>query len=206
MASRRTRSSSHGDERRAALLEAFSELLEERSFGEIGIEEITTRAGLSRPSFYFYFSNKAAAVGALVSEMVHEARDSSGRWLEDRESDPYDRVLPAIEAAVNRHREHAPLYVALADAAASDPNIAAVLEEAERTTVATIAAQLRDERAAGIATDGPDATPFVRALLGMNARALHYEARRVVQTGRGTPGLAKVLTEIWVRAFYGRAK
>jgi TetR/AcrR family transcriptional regulator, ethionamide resistance regulator len=206
MASRRTRSSSHGDERRAALLEAFAELLEEQSFAEVGIEEISTRAGLSRSSFYFYFPNKAMAVGALVSDMIQEAHDSSGRWLEDPGSDPYERVLPAIEAAVNRHREHAALYVALADAAATDPTIAAHLHDAEEKTGATVAAQLRAERAAGIATDGPDAKPYVRALIGMNSRALQDEARKVVETGRGTPGLAKVLTEIWVRAFYGNAK
>jgi len=206
MPARRTKNSTHGDERRTTLLAAFAELLEERPFAEIGVEEIASRAGLTRSAFYFYFPNKAAAVAALVGDLFEGAVDTSTRWIQDREGDPHERVLPAIEAAVNRRRTHSALYVAMADAAAADPEIGAVWASLGERVGAVVAAQLREERQTGVATDGPAAGPYVEALLGMMNRALDQEARRVQETGRGTPGLAKILTEVWVRALYGRAE
>src|SRR5689334_14926815 len=63
----------HGDRRRAALLEALDELLQENDLEHIAIADISARAGVTRSAFYFYFENKAACVAALGAEMYQEA-------------------------------------------------------------------------------------------------------------------------------------
>ncbi len=43
-----------------------------RSLDAVNVAEITAQAGVTRSAFYFYFENKAAAVGALMERLVTE--------------------------------------------------------------------------------------------------------------------------------------
>src|SRR5690349_18554730 len=54
-----------GDDRERAILEAFEHLLEQRALHEISIDEIARGAGISRPTFYFYFASKEAVLLSL---------------------------------------------------------------------------------------------------------------------------------------------
>ncbi|MFY9767921.1 MAG: helix-turn-helix domain-containing protein, partial [Mycobacterium sp.] len=49
-----------GDDREQAILATAERLLEERSFAEISVDDLAKGAGLSRPTFYFYFKSKEA--------------------------------------------------------------------------------------------------------------------------------------------------
>ena len=49
---RRTRRAT-GDDRERAILASLERLLEERSLGEISVDDLARGAGISRPSFYF---------------------------------------------------------------------------------------------------------------------------------------------------------
>src|SRR5262249_2384725 len=82
-------------------------------------------------------------------------------------------------------RSHPALYVAMADAAAADPEIGAIWASLRQSVGDVVSQQLRDERRAGIATDGPDAGPYVEMLLGMMNKALEHEARRGPGRGSG---------------------
>src|ERR1044071_9052485 len=77
-----------GDERERAILETAERLLEKRSFHEISIDDLARGAGLSRPTFYFYFPSKEAVLLTLVDRMVEEARTGQGDALERFAEDP----------------------------------------------------------------------------------------------------------------------
>src|SRR5690606_7999010 len=64
-----TPASSRADARRTALLHALDDLLREAVLDDIKIADISSRAGVTRSAFYFYFDSKAAAVAALMSEV-----------------------------------------------------------------------------------------------------------------------------------------
>src|ERR687893_1824515 len=81
-----------GDERQMAILATAERLLEDRTLSEISIDDLARGAGISRPTFYFYFSSKDAVLLALLDRVVEEARASRGDALERHGDDPRDRL------------------------------------------------------------------------------------------------------------------
>ena len=51
-----------GDEREAAILATAERLLEDKKFADISVDDLAKGAGLSRPTFYFYFPSKDAVL------------------------------------------------------------------------------------------------------------------------------------------------
>ena len=62
-----------GDDRELAILETAERLLEERSIAEISVDDLAKGAGISRPTFYFYFPSKDAVLFALFEQVISEA-------------------------------------------------------------------------------------------------------------------------------------
>ena len=63
-----------GDDRELAILETATRLLEERSIAEISVDDLAKGAGISRPTYYFYYPSKDALVLAYSAWMqdAHE--------------------------------------------------------------------------------------------------------------------------------------
>ncbi len=60
-ASRGRRSSNHsGDDREQAILATAERLLQERPLADFSVDDLAKGAGISRPTFYFYFQSKNA--------------------------------------------------------------------------------------------------------------------------------------------------
>lgn len=64
---------------RTKLLNTACELFAARSYDAVGVQEVVSRAGLSKPTLYHYFGNKEGLLSALL-----EARFSL--WLQNLES------------------------------------------------------------------------------------------------------------------------
>src|SRR6201993_2800040 len=69
-------------EREAAILATAERLLEDRSPQEISVDDLARGAGISRPSFYFYFPSKEAVFLTLIDRLVEQA--SGGREVIER--------------------------------------------------------------------------------------------------------------------------
>ena len=62
------------------IVNAFIELLEESSLEQISITDIIKKANLSRPTFYYYYSNKEDLVETTFSKILDKnLKYSSGR-------------------------------------------------------------------------------------------------------------------------------
>jgi TetR/AcrR family transcriptional regulator, ethionamide resistance regulator len=62
-----------GDDREQAILETAKRLLAERSLHEISVDDLAKGAGISRPTFYFYFPSKDAVLMTLIERVINEA-------------------------------------------------------------------------------------------------------------------------------------
>src|SRR5215475_1006761 len=62
-----------GDDRELAILATATRLLEERPLHEISVDDLARGAGISRPTFYFYFPSKDAVLLTLFDRMMQEA-------------------------------------------------------------------------------------------------------------------------------------
>ena len=77
-----------GDDRELAILATAERLLAERPLTAISVDDLARGAGISRPTFYFYFPSKEAVLLTLLDRMVAEARGRMGQSVERFAEDP----------------------------------------------------------------------------------------------------------------------
>ncbi|GAB06972.1 TetR family transcriptional regulator [Gordonia amarae] len=192
------RSPTRGDQRRANLLRALHELLQSRTFEQINIADITSAAGVSRSGFYFYFTDKAAAVAALAADM-HSETIAATNLMFVRSASPRERIAGSIRATFASWEQHQQVFAAILAARQHNPEVREVWDAARTALVAPVAEMIDTDRAAGLAPDGPDSVTLATVLLELNERSLE-------QLGVGTgPGVAEridTLIEVWSRSIY----
>jgi AcrR family transcriptional regulator len=79
-----------GDDRELAILETAERLLEQHPLADISVDDLAKGAGISRPTFYFYFASKDAVLLTLLERVIAEADAALKRLIEGR---PEDRSL-----------------------------------------------------------------------------------------------------------------
>src|ERR671916_1961371 len=77
-----------GDERQMAILATAERLLEDRTLSEISIDDLARGAGISRPTFYFYFASKDAVLLALLDRVVEQGQTAAGDVLDHLAAGP----------------------------------------------------------------------------------------------------------------------
>jgi AcrR family transcriptional regulator len=87
------------DARREQLLAVGAELFARRAYDEVWIEEIASRAGVSRGLLYHYFPTKREFFVAVL-------RDQVGRVAELTEPDPELEPLDRLRASIDAHLDY----------------------------------------------------------------------------------------------------
>jgi TetR/AcrR family transcriptional regulator, ethionamide resistance regulator len=198
---RRTRKMS-GDERERAILAAFEKLLQERSLHEVSIDDIARGAGISRPTFYFYFASKEAVLLSLLERMLAEANAVRGDTLGRLAEDPATRVRESLGAYYDVFRAHRAVTQASADACATSEQVREVWSQIMEDWVREVATAIERERGRGAAPDGPAPRDLAISLLMMNERMFH------TSLGGHSPAVHEdavvdVIVSIWLNAIYG---
>lgn len=194
-----------GDDREQAILATAERLMEERPLHEISVDDLARGAGISRPTFYFYFPSKEAVLLTLLDRMVAEAREHSTEALERFTEDPQRWLRTGITAIFETFRSHRAAVLAAADAQAASAEVrelwARVMEQWVQETTAAIEAV----RAEGRAPDELTARDLAIALNLMNEQVL------LATFARHAPAIDEervidTLVAVWMRAIYGRAR
>lgn len=196
-----------GDDREQAILATAERLLAERAFADISIDDLARGAGISRPSFYFYFPSKNAVLLTLLDRVVAEADAAAFGSLGATSagaSDPAARWRNAIEAFYVSFRSHRAVAVASAQARAADSEVselwARVMENWVRRTEEAIAA----ERARGSAPEGLPARDLAVALNLMNERVM-YASFADEQPSVPEDRVVDTLLGVWLSGIYLQA-
>ena len=196
-----------GDEREQAILSTAEQLLDERAFSDISIDDLARGAGISRPSFYFYFPSKDAVLLTLLDRVVAEADAAAFGSLGTTPTgacSPADRWRDAIEAFYVSFRSHRSVAVASAQARAANPEVrelwARVMENWVRRTEDAIEA----ERSRGAAPAGLPARELAVALNLMNERVM-YAGFADEQPSVPEERVVETLLGVWLSSIYGHA-
>jgi AcrR family transcriptional regulator len=197
---RSTRAS--GDERERAIFATAERLLEERRLGEISVEDLARGAGISRPTFYFYFPSKDAVLLTLVERMVEEAAGSREEALAKLTEDPRAAWRQGLQAYFETFGSHRAVIGAATELRLTNAEARDLWTEVMEGWIADASAIIEAERARGAAAPGRPARELAIALVQMNERALF-----ATLTGE-TPALDEasvmdVLVDVWMRAIYG---
>ncbi|MDH2443721.1 TetR/AcrR family transcriptional regulator [Amnibacterium sp. CER49] len=190
-----------GDDRQRAILETAERLLEERPLAAISIDDLARGAGISRPTFYFYFGGKedvlltlldrmAAEVGERLAALPPEPGDDAPAW--------WRQVLGVFVDVFLGHRA---VSRVLAEARATNPRLRAEWADLLEGWVGSTAAVLERERRRGAAAPGLDAREAALALNLLNERVL----AAVVSGESPAPaehGVLDLLAGVWLAVLY----
>ncbi|MGE4428140.1 MAG: TetR/AcrR family transcriptional regulator [Solirubrobacteraceae bacterium] len=167
---------------------ATIELLSEgHAFAGLSIGDISTRAGVSRPTFYTYFTDKRALILALGQGLEREVRAAAKAWLQNR-TDDLDGTLRAVLAAFAAHRS---TVGAVVEAATYDDDVARFWREFHAWFIDNAIGRAQ---AADPDLDREDAAALAHSLVWMTERAFteHLEMPRV-----GDEAILRAVTRLW---------
>ncbi len=120
------------EERRDQILEAAIQAFAEKGLHEARMEDIASRAGLSKPALYLYFRNKDAIIGSLL-RFFFDREMRSVRKLQEASGTTRSR-LEALGDQFGRSIEHMqmamPLLLEFYGVAAREPSVRKFLTEA----------------------------------------------------------------------------
>ena len=200
---RATRAS--GDDRERAILETAEQLLEERPLSEISVDDLAKGAGISRPTFYFYFPSKDAVVLTIIDRLVVAAADSREEALGTLAGgDPRAGLRKALEDLYGAFRSRRAVAMAAAELRMTNPEARELWSQVMEGWVADTTAVIEAERARGAAPPGPPAREVAIALVQMNER-VQYATFADESPALADDRVLDVLVEIWLRAIYGDA-
>jgi len=191
-----------GDEREREILQTAERLLEERALSDISVDDLARGAGISRPTFYFYFPSRDAVVLTLVDRMVEEAARSKEEALERLQEDPRGGWHQGIQAFYEIFGSHRKVVLAAAELRATNAEARELWSQIMDGWANDVAAIIEAERERGAAPSGPPARDLAIALLQMNERVQHAtfacESPAVAEEN-----VVAVLLDIWLNAIYG---
>jgi AcrR family transcriptional regulator len=197
----RRRGPSKGDLKERAIVATCERLLGEKPLREIGVDELAAGAGISRPTFYFYFESKNAVLRALVEQLTDEMYAEAASWLAREGDSPEVTVSRSIAAAAQQWRDHGPVLRAAVQTWGSVPELRAFWEDIVRRFVEQSAARISDDRASGAAPPGPEPEALAKALIWMNERCF-YTSSLGTDPSLSDSELVPTLTAIWLRSIY----
>jgi AcrR family transcriptional regulator len=190
-----------GEDRERAILATAERLLEERSLQEISIDDLARGAGISRPTFYFYFPSKEAVLLTLLDRLVEEARRGTGEALDRFSSDPERLLRQGITAIYETFRSHRAVSVAASEAAATSAEVRELWSGVMETFVQETSAAIEAERARGAAPDGIPARDLAIALNTMNEGVFNAIFSRQAPAVDET-NVIDTLVAVWLGAIY----
>jgi len=193
-----------GDDRELAILSTLERLLEDRPFAEISVDDLARGAGISRPTFYFYFPSKDAVLLTVFERVLAEADATFEGRADDYTVDPDRAWRDGIYAFFEPLRRH--LAVALAGVAATATNaeIRELWSTFMQKWIGRTAAVITAERARGAAPDTVPAQDLAAALSLMNERAM-FASYSAQKPALDEAAALDTLVHIWVTSIYGQS-
>lgn len=192
-----------GDDREQAILDTLENLLEDRPFADISVDDLAKGAGISRPTFYFYFASKDAVLQSLFERVISEADATFNGRPEDYAADPARAWRDGIFAFFEPLRAHVGVALAGVGATVTNPEIRELWSTFMQKWIDRTAAVITVERARGAAPDTVPAQDLAAALNLMNERAMVAS-----YTGQ-KPSISEdaaldTLVHVWITSIYGR--
>jgi AcrR family transcriptional regulator len=181
------------------ILAAAEELLRERPFRDLTVDEVMRRTELSRPSFYVHFRDRHHLVLRVAERFGAEMWSVSECWF-DGTGQGEPRIREALAGVVGVFERHGPVLHALADAATVDPEVEVTYKSILQTFVDATAKHIETEMEAGRILP-LDARETARALCLMNDRYLLSVLGHTPTASAET--VIETLATIWTRTLYG---
>jgi AcrR family transcriptional regulator len=194
-----------GDEREAAILATAARLLEDKKFADISVDDLAKGAGLSRPTFYFYFASKEAVLLKLLEPLIAQADKGFDGAIESLPADPRRAFREGIRIFFTAFGSHSVVARAGTEALATSPDIRVIWSTFMQKWINQTAALIEYERRRGAAPENIGALDLATSLNQMNERAM--TATLVAEDGAvAQDRIVDALAHIWLTSIYGESQ
>lgn len=190
-----------GDDREIAILTTAEQLLEQRPLEAISVDDLAKGAGLSRPTFYFYFPSKDAVLVTLFQRVIVEADSALEQMVANPPADLKALWRIGINVFVETFGSHRAVSLA-ADSARTNKDLRELWSRFMQKWVGHIATVIETERARGAAPVTLPAEELSAALNLLNEKVMlssfagdrpSVPRERVLET----------LVHMWMTSIYG---
>jgi TetR/AcrR family transcriptional regulator, ethionamide resistance regulator len=201
----RGRRSSHlvGDDREQAILSTAERLLGERPLADFSVDDLAKGAGISRPTFYFYFPSKNAVLLSLLDQMNNGANAALEALGGKLSGDPATLWRDRIAAFFDMSGSHRAVAVAGAAAKATNPEVRQLWSALMQRWIAYTTTAIKAERQRGAAPATVPAEDLSVALNMLNERVMTATFTAddpAIPEGR----VIDTLVHIWLASIYAR--
>ncbi|QUR69412.1 TetR/AcrR family transcriptional regulator [Mycobacterium spongiae] len=194
-----------GDERELAILTTAENLLADRPLADISVDDLAKGAGISRPTFYFYFSSKEAVLLTLLDRVVNEADAALQTLAENPEgADQETMWRDGINVFFETFGAHKAVTRACQAVRATSAEVSDLWSTFMQKWISYTATVIDAERERGAAPPTLPSHELATALNQMNERTLFASfasEQPSVPEGR----VLDTLVHIWVTSIYGEA-
>jgi TetR/AcrR family transcriptional regulator, ethionamide resistance regulator len=190
-----------GDDREQAILATAERLLEQRAFADISVDDLAKGAGLSRPTFYFYFKSKEAVLLSLLEPMIARGDAEFEGAAQRLPTDPRRVWRNGIEAFFSAFGAHRAVARAATEALATSSELRVVWSGYMQKWIDQTALMINAERARGAAPETIPAGDLATSLNQMNERTM-MATLSAEQPAVAEDRLVDTLTQIWVSSIY----
>ena len=193
-----------GDDRELAILATAERLLEDRPLTDISVDDLAKGAGISRPTFYFYFASKEAVLLTLLDRVITEA-DTALEALSTTPGGDRDTMWRnGINVFFETFGAHKAVTRAGAAAKSGNADVRELWSTFMQKWIAYTADVIQSERERGAAPDSLPAAELATALNLMNERTL-FASFAAEQPSVPEARVLDTLVHIWVTSIYGEA-
>ena len=187
-----------------AILDATERLLARTSLHDLSVAQIIDGAGISRATFYFYFSSKFAVLTSLVERAISEILETSRQLLERTASLPVELAMSQrIQTGAKIWAENRAVLQATVENWNAIPELRVVWLRALGGLTSALASEIDRERARGRAPAGPDSRSLATTLVWTTERCLYVSGLSEPDLVADEAGMTEALTRIWLGAMYG---
>lgn len=190
-----------GDDRELAILSTAERLLTERPLADISVDDLAKGAGLSRPTFYFYFPSKDAVLLTLFERVVIEADSALETMVANPPADLKALWRTGINVFVETFGTHRAVSLA-ADAARTNSEVGELWSRFMQKWVDHSTTVIEAERARGAAPVTLPAHDLSAALNLLNEKVMLAAFADATPSVRDEQ-LLDTLVHIWVSSIYG---
>jgi AcrR family transcriptional regulator len=177
-------------------------LLAERPFGEVSIDDLARGAGISRPTFYFYFPSKDAVLLTLLDQVVRDADHRAfGSIQLPPAGDPAQLWRAGISTFFTVFGAHRAVVVAAAQAKAGNAEVTELWSRMMDKWVRHTEEIITFERDRGAAPPGLPARELAVALNLMNERVM-FTVFAGEQPSVAEEHAVDTLLHVWLNSIY----
>jgi AcrR family transcriptional regulator len=185
------------------ILNAAESFLREFPLRDMTVDDVMSRTGLSRPSFYEYFRDRNQLVIKLVERLHTRNLALSETWLASEQ--PVEDIRRSFRVFAEIFATEGHVLRALVEAANTNPEVEANYRDSMQTAIDKAAQRIRDDIARGLTNlEGIAPEDLASALVLMNQAFFIEKLGRRPQADPKV--VADTLASIWIRLLYGDSR